>query len=315
MDRKRRNRMLIFAILAAALMSVSLVVIIQPQPKTVKEAYGSYSLDPTMDLIVRLKNNSLYGKDSELVNPTTIYNNITSNLSISLSMYFQDTNLSRSTVFYNYTVTVISSDPSWSHLSYYHSGTMNVSSGDSYGINMGINVSSNVSFGREINQELGFGSSGTFSLLFGFTLSSGIGDASGNMTLAIGSVTDHVSGPAYSDVSGAIFRDDIMPGRIIIPLKTLYAYPILAASVILFAFAGTQIERKKKSYVDKFKAENHDAIVELASGPPDGSIEVRSPRDILRMAVLLEKPAFSHGNTIFVEMDGKTYYAEIRDED
>lgn len=315
MEKKKRNRILIFALVAAALMSVSLVVIIQPQPKTVKEAYGSYSLDPSMELIDRLKNNSLYGNNSELVNPSTIYNNISSNLSMYLYLYFEDTSLSRTTVIYDYTVTVISADPSWSHISYSRRGTLNLSTGNTYKIPMDVNVSSNVSFGRKINQELGFGDSGTFSLLFDFTLSSGIGNAGGNMTLAIGSITDQVTAPAYSDVSGTIFKDVVLPGRIIIPLKIDYAYPILAISVILFGLAGTQIERKKKSYVEKFKAENHEAIFELAAGPPEGSIKVKSPRDILRMSVLLEKPAFSHDNFLFMEMDGKTYYAEIKDED
>lgn len=315
MEKNKRNRILIFALLAAALMSVSLVVIIQPQPRTVKEAYGSYSLDPSMDLIDRLRNNTLYGNNSELTNPSTIYNNITSNLSMSLLIYFQDTNLPKSSVFYNYTVTVISSNPSWSHVSYFHSGSVTIDSGYSYRIPLNVNISSNVSFGKKINEELGFGDSGTFSLLFGVALSSSIGTATGNMTIAIGSVTDQVTGPSYSDLSGAIFKNVEIPGRIIIPLKVEYAYPILAVSAILFALAGAQVERKKKSYVEKFKAENHDAIVELASGPPQGSIEVKSPRDILRMAVLLEKPAFFNENYIFVEMDGKTYFAEIRDED
>ncbi len=315
MEKKKRNRILIFALVAAALMSVSLIVIIQPQPKTVKEAYGSYSLDPSLELIDRLKQNPLYGNNSELINPSTIYTNITSNLSMSLSIYFQDTNIPKSTIFYNYTVTVVSADPSWSHLSYFHSGSVNASSGDTYNIPMSVNVSSNVSLGRKINQELGFGNTGTFSLLFGLSLSSGIGSANGNMTLAVGSVTDAVTGPSYSDLSGAIFKDVVIPGRIIIPLKMAYAYPILAVSAILFGLAGAQIERKKKSYAEKFKAENHDAIVELTAGPPDGSIEVKSARDILRMSVLLERPAFSNGDVIFVEMDGKTYYAEIRDED
>jgi hypothetical protein len=315
MEKNKRNRILIFALLAAALMSVSLVVIIQPQPKTVKEAYGSYSLDPSMDLIDRLRNNTLYGNNSELTNPSTIYNNITSNLSMSLLIYFQDTNLPKSSVFYNYTVTVISSNPSWSHVSYFHSGSVTIDSGYSYRIPLNVNISSNVSFGKKINEELGFGDSGTFSLLFGVALSSSIGTATGNMTIAIGSVTDQVTGPSYSDLSGAIFKNVEIPGRIIIPLQVEYAYPILAVSAILFALAGTQVERKKKSYLEKFKAENHDAIVELASGPPQGSIEVKSPRDILRMAVLLEKPAFFNENYIFVEMDGKTYFAEIRDED
>ncbi len=312
MDRRRRLRLVMFAVLAAALMSVSLIVLIQQQPRTVKEAYGTYSMDPTIDLVDKLKKNSLYGNNSELINPSTIYTNITSNLSVDILIYFQDTDISHSPVEYNYTVTIISTAPSWTHLSYYQSGLINTSSGDTYSVPIGLNVSSNVSMGRNINQQLGFGSSGQFSLLFGITLVSEIGTSRGNMTLTVGSITDSLTSPSYLEDSGVIFKNVVLPGRIIIPIKTDYAYPLLAISAMFFALAALQIERKKKTYLEKFKAENQESIVELNSGPPDGSIEVRSSKDILRMAALLERPAFWHDGFIFVEMDGKTYYAEIK---
>ena len=72
MDRRRRLRLVMFAVLAAALMSVSLIVLVQQQPKTVKEAYGTYSMDPTIDLVDKLKKNPLYGNNSELINPSRL---------------------------------------------------------------------------------------------------------------------------------------------------------------------------------------------------------------------------------------------------
>lgn len=311
----KRNRIIIFTLLAAALMSVSLVVIIQLPPREVKEAYGSYSLEPKIDLVDKLKQNPLYGNNSELINPSVIYTNITSNLSLELYLYFFDTNLSSSTVSYNYTVMLRSSDPSWTHVSYFRTGAVEATSGDFKPMAVGLNVSSNVSLGEKINQELGFGNSGTFSLLFNFNLSSNIGRANENLTLALGSVTDTIAGTSYSNLTGTLLKNAVIPGRIIIPLDKVFAYPLFAVAVLFLGIAATQIERRKKSYTEKFKAENHEVIIELKSGPPEGSIEVRSAADILRMALLLEKPAFSNSNLIFLEIDGKTYYAEIRDED
>jgi hypothetical protein len=51
MEGKVKKVIVIFAVLASVLLSVSLVLIIQPQPRTVKEAYWSYTMNPKLELI------------------------------------------------------------------------------------------------------------------------------------------------------------------------------------------------------------------------------------------------------------------------
>lgn len=314
MDSKKKRTENLLLLVGVILIIVAGVVVIQPKPAVVKEASGSYQLTSDINLLDQLRNNSLYGNNRTLENPGVIYNNITKNLSALFVISYSNSNAEKASVQYEYTVFIQSSDPSWQYRSFSRIGALNVTSGSQNDLESHINVSSNLSIARGINSQLGVSSAGTYSIYFVLSVSSSIGTSSSNMTLTIGNPTDNLNGPLNSPVSGSYFTNVVDPGKIIIPLGLEYAYLILSAGLLLAAVSLYMIisSLPRKSYVEKFKEENKGNIIMLNSGPPEGSIEVKSTEDLMRMAAFIERPVFVNENRIFVEMDGKTYFAEIR---
>lgn len=307
----KRNSLLAVGVV---LIIISGIVIIQPKPVLVKEATGSYLLNTEIGLTDRLKNNSLYGNNTTLENPSVIYNNITDNMSTIFFMQYSDTNLSETTIGYTYSVFIESSSPSWQYLSYTRTGSLKMNSGNTVYIESSINVSRNLSDARKINGQLGIISPGAYSLYFVLTVTSRIGTDQTNMTLALGNPTDSLSRPQDTPLTGSYFKNVVDPGRIVIPLNIEYSYIILAAGAVATGISLAMIisSAPRKSYTEKFKEENRDNVIVLKSGPPENAIEVNSTDDIMRMATFIERPIFLNGNIIFIEMDGKVYFAEIR---
>lgn len=300
--------------MGVVLIIIAGIVIIQPKPVLVKEATGSYLLNTEVGLVDRLKNNSLYGNNTTLENPSVIYNNITYNMSTIFFIQYSDTNLSQTTVGYTYSVFIESSSPSWQYLSYTRTGNIKMNSGNTVYIEPSINVSRNLTIAKKINGQLGVISPGAYSLYFVLTVTSSIGTDQSNMTLALGNPTDSLNRPQDTPLTGSYFKNVVDPGRIVIPLNIEYSYFILAAGAIATGISLAMIisTAPRKSYIEKFKEENRDNVIVLKSGPPENAIEVNSTDDIMRMAAFIERPIFLNGNIIFIEMDGKVYFAEIR---
>jgi hypothetical protein len=72
------------------------------------------------------------------------------------------------------------------------------------------------------------------------------------------------------------------------------------------------MEPRKNDYVKKFRKDNSGDLIELDTGPPEGSIKVIDTDDLMKMALITESPVFIHENLIFTELNGKTYYSEIK---
>ncbi len=290
---------------------IALIILIQPYPREVREAYGSYSMNTEMTLSDQLRNNSLYGNNTTLSNPPLIYNNITRDLYVNVDVSYLNSQVTNSQIEFSYSVYVVSSNPSWEKGVYYSQKLINVTSGYSSSFVIGVNLTSNLTFGSNINRELGFSSGSSYSVFILSREISNLGVSDSNLTIAIGGATNTVTGPSDTPVSGTYFKDAVIPGKIIIPLSRDTSYPLLLIVAIIFGFFAYLIRPEKPDPVEKFKRDNRENLIELAAGPSEESIKVKSTDDLFRMAAFVERPVFIFNNIIFIEIDGKTYYAEI----
>ncbi|MEM0156506.1 MAG: hypothetical protein QXN26_00375 [Thermoplasmataceae archaeon] len=298
--------------LAVIILAVAGVVLVQPQPRLVKEAYSSYYLQSDLSIMDSLRNNTLYGNNVTLINPGIIYNNITKGIFIELHLEYIPPEGTDSPISYSYSVTLLSTNPSWNKVSYQSTASLNISSKPQKNIMFPVNVSSNVSFGNSINRELGYNSGYSYALLFMATAISAYGTSSSNVTLSLAGVADRISGPFDSPLSGALYKNATIPGKVIIKLPVNYAYLLIAAGIALLIYPATTVKRKKADVVRKFKRDNADNLIEVNVGPSEGAIEISRPEDVFRMAAFVERPVFSHDDIIYIEIDGKTYFAEIK---
>lgn len=314
MKKSQENRAvkIISVTLAVILLAVGVIVLVQPQPKIVKEAYSSYYLESDLSVMDALKNNTLYGNNITLTNPGVIYNNISREIFIQLNLEYITSSHKDSEISYSYSVTLISSNPSWHKPSYSTDGIVNVSADTQSNFMFPVNVSSNVSFGNSINRELGYTSGYSYSLLFQASAASSYGTSSSNVTISLSGLTDQISGPLDSPLSGTLYKNVTVFGKVIVKLPTDYAYVIIAAGIALLIYPASTVERRRPDPVRKFKRENSDNLIEVAVGPPEDAIEIAKTEDVFKIASFAERPVFSHEGLIYIEIDGKTYFAEIK---
>ncbi len=308
----KKSKSTVLAVVGIIILAVALIVLVQPRPRDVREAYGSYSLDTRMTLVDQLRNNTLYGNNTNLTNPSVIYKSISKNIFIDVNVnYFNSQGLSER-LYYSYSVYVISSNPSWEKLSYSTDKVFNATSGFSDSFVMRINLTSNVSLGSEINDQLGFTSGSSYSINIVSQAKSNLGLADSNLTIAVGGTTDSVTGPGDAPLTGSYFRNAVIPGKIIIPLSRDISYPLIFVGAILLGSIAYLVMPSRPDPVQKFKNDNRENLIELGIGPPEGSIPVKSTDDLFRMATFVERPVFIFKDIVFIEIDGKTYYAEIK---
>ncbi len=308
----KKSKPTVLAVVGIIILAVALIVLVQPRPRDVREAYGSYSLNTGMTLVDQLRNSTLYGNNTSLTNPSVIYKSISKNIFIDVNVnYFNSHGLSEY-IYYSYSVYVISSSPSWEKLSYSTYKVFNATSGFSDSFVMKINLTSNVSLGSEINDQLGFTSGSSYSINIISQAKSGLGLADSNLTIAIDGTTDSVTGPGDAPVTGSYFKNAVIPGKIIIPLSRDISYPLIFLAAILLGSFAYLVMPSRPDPVQKFKNDNRENLIELSVGPPEGSIPVKSTDDLFRIATFVERPVFIFNDIVFIEIDGKTYYAEIK---
>ena len=104
----------------------------------------------------------------------------------------------------------------------------------------------------------------------------------------------------------------MIPGKIIIPLNRDISYPLIFVAAILLGSFVYLVMPSRPDPVQKFKNDNRENLIELSVGPPEGSIPVKSADDLFRMATFVERPVFIFNDIVFIEIDGKTYYSEIK---
>lgn len=309
---KGHKKSSIIIIVAVIILAVALIIYVQPRPREVREAYGSYSLNSSMQLVDQLRNNSLYGNNASLQDPSVIYNNISKDLYVIVDISYFNSQNTGENIDYSYSVYVISSSPSWEKL-VYHTTDKSIKATSNYSDSFitDINLTSNITQGSYINRELGF-TSASYSVEIESQAVSPQGSSSSSLTISIGEVTDSVTGPSDVPLSGSYFRDATIPGKVIIPLERDVSYPLFLAAAILLGYTGYLMKPAKIDSVTKFKKDNRENLIELASGPSENAVQVGSTDDLFKMAAFVERPVFIFNNIIFVEIDGKTYYAEIK---
>jgi hypothetical protein len=301
------------ALFASILIIIAMIVIFQPGPKSVSEVDGSYSLYSSMNLVDHLKDKLLlYPNNTSLDDPTYIYTNISSFLLVNLTLYYYNSQQNTSTVHSTYEVSVISSDPSWNKETYVSTTTLNVTSDRTYNLVYGVNVSSNITLGKEIDSQLGYSTSGAYAIVISDFVSSGIGSSHSNLTIDVGSAADILTGPNSLPLNGVYSKETEVPGRIIIPVGMIYAYLLAVLGAALIIYLLLTMEPISRDYVKKFKRDHSGDLIELDTGPPESAIRVIETEDLMKMALLTESPVFVHDNIVFTELNGKSYYSEIR---
>ena len=76
----KKGKSTVLAVVGIIILAVALVVLVQPRPRDVREAYGSYSLNTHMTLVDQLRNSTLYGNNTNLTDPSVIYKSISKNI-------------------------------------------------------------------------------------------------------------------------------------------------------------------------------------------------------------------------------------------
>ena len=308
----RKAVRLALALFASVLVIIALIVVFQPGPRSVSETDGSYSMSSNLNLVDQLKDNLLYPNNTSLDDPSVIYTNITSNLTVNLTVYYYDSMENISSVHCVYHVFVISSDPAWTKETYTSTCALNVTSDKSSSLIFSINVSSNITKGKEIDSELGYSSSGAYAIEITDVASSQIGSSYSNLTIGVGSSVDTLTGPNDIPLNGLFSKNIIVPGRTIIPLGVIYAYLMVGIGASVVIYLLITMEPRKNDYVKKFRKDNSSDLIELDSGPPEEATRVLDNNDLMKMALITESPVFIHENIIFTELNGKTYYSDIR---
>ena len=203
-------------------------------------------------------------------------------------------------------------NPAWTEKTYTLSSTVNLTSGSSTSVIIDINVSSNLTTGKEIDSQLGYSSSGAYAIEITDVASSELGASYSNLTIGVGTTADTLTGPNNLPLNGVFSKDTIVPGRVIIPLSMIYAYLVggIGATIAIYLLLTT--EPKNRDYVRKFRKDHSGELIELNSGPPEGAIQVMKTDDLMKIALITESPVFVYGSTIFTEINGKSYYSEIK---
>ena len=229
----KKSKSTAIGVVGIIILAIALIVLVQPRPRDVREAYGSYSLNAGMSLVDQLHNSTLYGNNTTLTDPSVIYNSISKDVLIDVNVNYFNSQGSSEQIYYSYSVYVISSSPSWEKLSYSTDKVFSATSSFSYSFVMRINLTSNVSLGSEINDQLGFTSGSSYSINIISQAKSDLGSSDSNLTIAIGGATDSVSGPGDAPVTGSYFKNAVIPGKIIIPLSRDTSYPLIIIAAIL----------------------------------------------------------------------------------
>ena len=308
----RKVTRLALAIFASVLVIIALIVVFQPGPKSVSETDGSYSMSSNLNLVDQLKDNLLYPNNTSLDDPSVIYTNITSNIFVNLTVYYYNSMENSSSVHCTYQVFVISSDPTWTKETYTSASNLTLTRGNSSSLIFNINVSSNLTKGKEIDSQLGYSSSGAYAIEITDIASSQIGSSYSNLTIGVGSSADTLTGPNNIPLNGLFSKTVTVSGRTIIPLGMIYAYLMAGIGASTVIYLLLTMAPRKSDYVKKFRKDNSGDLIELDSGPPEGAIRVIETDDLMKMALITESPVFVYEDTIFTELNGKTYYSEIR---
>lgn len=310
--RKRKLRFA-FTLFGLILLILALIVLFQPAPRSVKEADGSYSVSSNLNLEDRIKNNLLYPNDTSLDDPSLIYTNVTSALLVNITLYYYNSIGNASTVHNAYQVFLVSINPGWRKETFSSASNITLTSGSFYTELINLNLSSNLSLGREINRQLGYSYSQSYSIEITDVAASRFGTSYSNLTVAAGNLIDTLKGPTNHPVSGIFTNTVIISGERLIPIERTYAYIMGFVGAALIGFLVLTTESKSSDYVMKFRRENSDYLIELNSGPPDGAVMIIRTDDLIKMALLTESPVYIHGNIVFMELDGKSYYSEIKE--
>lgn len=306
----KRVRIILLTIAVVAL-ALSLILFFQVGPKTVQEVSGSYSLNASMLLEDRLSNNSLYGNNTSLLNPSIIYKSITQSLSMNIQIDYSNSNLTRSTIFYSYNVYVISTNPSWQTEMYHVHGFKNVSGKASFNMDFGLNVSANQTKGEAINSQLNFPTTTGYSLEITMLATSTVGTSNSNLSMSIGNAAYTVTGPKDKSATGTYSTPVSVPGQHIINLPKYFFIFFAAGAISMFVAAFIVMPPRKPSPVEKFKRSNAENLIEISRGPPKNAVKVNSTEDIFKIGAFVERPVFLFKNRIYIRLDSVTYYAEI----
>ncbi|MEM3676179.1 MAG: hypothetical protein QXV22_03880 [Thermoplasmataceae archaeon] len=311
-DRPKRGVILASIAVAAILIAISIVSMVQHQPETLKVPSGSYSVSSDLVLYDVLSNNSLYGNNVTLTNPPVIYQNISKDIVVDLVVSYTNSDGNSTFVQYSYQAYIKSDSPSWSKISYASNGSLDIAPGDSHAFSFPINVTSNVSIAQKVNEELGLPTTSGYSIIISASATSPFGVSVSNLTLSINYRTYDLSGPDNSPVSGEFQKTLYIHGDSILPITRYEGYAILAIGIGVAAYPIAMSVQPRSDFVTRFKRTNKENLIEISVAPPDDAIRLNSTDDVFRMATFLERPVFSFGNLIYVNDDGKTYYAEIK---
>ncbi|MDS0256996.1 hypothetical protein ApAK_04820 [Thermoplasmatales archaeon AK] len=310
-QRKKRLRTLL-VLTAVLVLSLGILTVLQKQPEMIRQPSGSYSLDSHLVVEDVLYNNSLYGSNVTLTNPSTIYQNITKSLIAELQISYTNTRGNATVLYYSYATYVISSSPSWSKETYYFQGKTDAGPGYTESLVFPVNVTSNMSIAERINDQLGQPTSTGYSIFITAYTSSPYGTAKSNLTISVGFRTYSLSGPNSIPVSGYYYSSDLIPGNVIVPIPMVAGYGLLASGIALATSSILIIAPPRADFITKFKRSNRDNLIEVSVAPPEDAVRLNSTDDVFRMAAFTERPVFAYGNVIYVNYDGRTYFAEIR---
>lgn len=316
---KRRKgksaRILTFPTLVGLLLLIiGIIVLSQSQGEVIKQPYSSYFQVTDLVMKVYLKNNSLYGNDSNLSDPVIIFPSITKNVSLTATFIYYYPGLNKTNVSIKTKAILSSSTPKWNKITYVNSFRELVPCNSNMTFDIPINISANLTTGNSIDQELGQLYVTPFLLNITFSTTSILGTTYSNMSMVLSNYYT-VSSFSPGKISNDLYKLVRTSADAIIPIPKVYGI-LITVFAVLFLLPVTinyLPQQEKKTYSSRFKKDHADILVELKQPPSGTMIAVSNPDQILKLASFIDRPVLLFGDQIFVEMDGKVYSADLEE--
>lgn len=299
-------------IIGVILISVGVFGLVQPAQHTEKEIYAGYSQSIHINVVDYLKHNILYGNISSIMNPSTIYDNITTVITISITISVNSVN-NIGAVNYYVISQLSSATPLWNQTVYTTYHTLSNVSSILYTFTIPINITANITKANMIDEQIAQPQNSAVSLTINAYAQSKLGTANANVSfLAMNNYyVVHISG-SHSN-NGIYYKYVVIGNKPILNFNTDVYYALIGAGIMIL-IAGIVVAMPKPDTLQKFKKGNAEHIIQVSFMPSDNALKVSAPEDILKLASYAERPVFMNKNTIFTEIDGKYYYVVIKNE-
>lgn len=303
---------MIIGIAVVILVSVGGIIVFEAHQYYQKVPESSYYLYGGYNVVDNLSPNLLYNQSS-IDNPSTIYNSISSNVNISLFYDIELSNLTGRNVAILSTVTLLSTNPSW---------TKTISTNITYlenvqekanTIPIQVNMSKDLALANNIDNQLQEGNSAP-TLVFNLSVRvTGLPQFNTSMDIELHSVYETLSYGSAQAMSSTQFENELIVPDSIIGLNRDFGYTFLGIAGALAVYFAYLYAPRTTDPVMRLKKEHGEQIVEINTPVGNDAIKIENLEDLLKMSEIFEVPVFLYDadKVLYINHQGYQYYYDI----